>query len=128
MFEDLIALFAQRPTIKFTLERDLLRVLPHTSDEYEAVIRQARTGEYTVWLDSWHEEFQEYPPARDCFLFGLSDRCRIKVFKKASFRFRWVLEYRNGAEWIEDSSTMLLFYPFWRKTTFQYLTNNSLND
>src|SRR5436305_13989946 len=85
MFEDLIALFAQRPTIKFTLERDLLRVLPHTSDEYEAVIRQARTGEYTIWLDSWHEDLRSIRRLVIAFSSAYPIAVGSKYLKKRAF-------------------------------------------
>src|SRR5689334_6002181 len=99
MFEDLIQRFSQHPGIKFTLEKDSLRVLPNSPNGYEAVIKQHSAEWHTVWFDAWHEQFHDYPSARDCFLFGLSDRCRLKVFRKGRTPFRWILEHRNDAEW-----------------------------
>jgi hypothetical protein len=36
------------------------------------------------------------------------------------------VEYRSNDHWIEDSTTGLLAWPFWKKRTIRYLRNELL--
>lgn len=61
--------------------------------------------------------------ALDCFAFGLSDQSRLKVLRRGKFEFRWTLEFIKAGAWQEDSTTGLLFFPFWEKEQIVYRQN-----
>jgi hypothetical protein len=46
------------------------------------------------------------------------------VTKRGSFACNWVVESKNENEWVKDSETGLIFIPFWRKKSVQYLRNS----
>lgn len=90
---------------------------------------------FTVWLDeseqgctvgynSWHEEFSDKNEALNCFAFGLSEKCRLKVFIKGKTEYKWVMEAFEDGDWVSYSTTCLIFYPYWRKTQICYLQNH----
>ena len=78
---------------------------------------------YTVGYSGWHDEFTELEEALNCFAFGLSNKCRLKVFKRGSYEYKWVVQALNENEWYDDSETGLLFFPFWRKKEVSILQN-----
>ena len=78
----------------------------------------------TVGFNGWHEEFADKAEALDCFAFGLSDKCRLKVFAKGASEYKWVLQAFENGQWVSDSTTALVFFPFWRKTRISYLQNH----
>ncbi len=76
-----------------------------------------------VSFDGWHEHFFTPEEALKCFEFGFSTKCRLKVTSRCRFAYKWTLEALNGQEWIEDSTTGLIFFPFWCKKRIVYLQN-----
>ena len=79
---------------------------------------------YTVGYEGWHEDFSNADEALDCFAFGLSDQCRLEITQRGGFAYKWTLQYRDGDNWVDDSTTGLFLFPFWRKKTVVYLRNN----
>ena len=83
---------------------------------------------YTVAFDGWHEEFSDEPTALDCFFFGLSERCRLKVFQRGSVVYKWVVQHWTARGWVTDSETGLILFPFWRRRKELYLPNPVIKD
>ena len=81
--------------------------------------------EYTVCFDGWHEHFEknDYVNAINCFAFGLSDKCRIKVLSRGGVDYKWVVQSYENGKWINDSVTGLLWYKFWHKIEIRFLQN-----
>ena len=96
-------------------------------------------GGFTVWLtdsedhctvgyNEWHEEFTDKEQALNCFAFGLSDHCRLKVYSRGRFEYKWTMEAFENNNWVSYSSTALLLSPFWRKKRITYLQNNVITN
>ena len=79
-----------------------------------------------VGYDGWHEHFETPEKALACFAFGFSDKCRLKVTYRGKFAHKWTLESLENGQWIEDSTTGLLFFPFWRVERIEYRQNGLL--
>ena len=86
-------------------------------------------SEYTVGFEGWHEHFpkQEAQAALDCFAFGLTNSCRLRVVLRGKKEYKWVMESLENGEWVSHSTTALVFFPFWRKKTIRYLSNDVLS-
>ena len=82
----------------------------------------------TVYFDGWHDHFDAPDEAVSCVGFGLSDRCRLNVTMRGDFPQKWTVEYVEGGQWVEDSTTSLIFFPFWRPKTVVCLQNNVLRE
>ena len=83
-------------------------------------------SEYVVSFSGWHEHFTDAKEALNCFAFGLSEDCRLKVQKRGNLEYRWTVESRSNGTWVEDSTTGLLFFPFWRRHQVEHLQNRLL--
>ncbi|HJR57488.1 MAG TPA: hypothetical protein VJ798_13010 [Rhizomicrobium sp.] len=82
-------------------------------------------GRHAVSYLGWHEEFEDQDEALDCFAFGLSKKCRLQVWKKGHFPYKWVVEVKDSeGNWKEDSRTGLLLFPYWKGTTITSLQND----
>ncbi len=81
-----------------------------------------------VGYDAWHELFADPEHALECFAFGLSSTCRLRVHSRGSFEYKWTVEVKHGEAWVEDSTTGLIFYPFWRREQIRYRCNTVIND
>ena len=110
--------------IKYNKDSNSIIILPATSKGF-SVCYNFKNGTHYVSFLGWHEEFYSEKEAFNCFVLGLSNECRLKVQSKGDFQYGWTLEAKNEkGNWEEDSTTGLLFFPFWRKTTTVILQND----
>ena len=113
------------PELSFKLEANTIAVKPADADGF-AVWLSERDGGYTVGFDGWHEEFENEEAALNCFAFGLSGKCRLKVDYRGSFPYRWTVEAAVEEGWATDSTTGLLIFPFWRRRRTVHRQNRVL--
>ena len=114
----------KHPELAFELESNSISVLP---DNGFTVWLTENGNSYTVGYDGWHEEFNSKEEALNCFSFGLSSECRLKIHKFGNSPYKWVVQYREAGEWLNDSTTGLIFVPFWRPRNIVYLQNAVIN-
>jgi hypothetical protein len=126
MFDDIVEKLKKYPKARYGVGKNQLGVLPNMPNGFIATIRLVTANNFEVWLDGWHDHFETYKEARECLAFALSNRCRLKRYRKGSFSFRWTLEYFVNGQWKEESTTGLLLFPIWRPTTTDYLQNEAL--
>jgi hypothetical protein len=74
-----------------------------------------KDGGYVVHMGGWHEHFDTAEEALNCFSFGLSSSCRLRVEFHGSRPTRWRMEAERDGDWIPDSETGALLVPFWRQ-------------
>lgn len=92
-------------------------------------VRYDYSSRHVVSYLGWHEEFDNQDEALNCFAFGLSNVCRLKVLKKGSFSYKWTVEAQDEhGNWYEDSTTGLFIFPFWMKTTTLILQNHLISE
>jgi len=110
------------PSLSTWVEGDTITVEPLDEDGFSVWLRE-QDGWFIVGFDGWHEHFDSEEDALNCFAFGLSGDCRVKVVYRGSFAHRWTVEFKTDGGWREDSTTGLLVYPFWRRPRAVYRTN-----
>ncbi len=115
------------PHIKYETSASSITVLPG-SDKGFKVGFEGGPGHYLVFFNGWHEEFTDADEALNCFVFGLSDECRLKEHRRGGFAYRWTVESKLKDEWVADSETGLLLFPFWKRAEVVYLQNNLISD
>ncbi len=113
------------PQLSVMDDGDTITVKAQTTQGFDVSFFCDSDG-YTVGFAGWHEQFSraERERALECFAFGLSDRARLRVHSRGGMDYRWMLESLENGEWRKDSTTCLLFFPFWRKITVRHLRNN----
>lgn len=84
---------------------------------------QSTGGSFQVNFGGWHEHFSDQEEALNCFAFGLSTNCRLKVVKRGKMECAWTVQSFDGGEWIDDSTTGLLVFPFWYSKTVEHRQN-----
>jgi len=114
------------PQLNCQIEGNKISVEPSSTTGFTVWLIDNDPG-YTVGFDGWHEEFENQDEALNCFAFGLSDKCRLKVAKRGNKPYSWTVESKIGKEWNEDSKTGLIFVPFWKTKTIEYLSNPIIN-
>lgn len=103
---------------------DGLSVLCSKEGSFEVSIHRLDEDCYLVGFDGWHEQFDRIEPALNCFSFGFSDQCRLKVRIRGRMECAWTVQSKEADIWEDDSTTGLLLVPFWKrsKTVFRQNT------
>lgn len=109
------------PHVKFSREANGLTIRSPNDNGFD--ISLFVTDCYEVNFEGWHEEFKEPEEALDCIAFGLSAECRLRVFRRGEMDYKWTLESKSDSGWQEESTTGLIFYPFWRQASQRFLQN-----
>lgn len=110
------------PAFSTEVTVDTITVTPSNENGFLVQFRVVNDS-FIVSFDGWHEEFDTEVEALNCFGFGLSEVCRLKILYRGSFAYRWTVESKNQGEWVVDSTTGLLLFPFWRRYRVVYRSN-----
>ena len=110
------------PGLAFERSRNALTVKAPVPNGFDVWV--ADQGEIVVGYGGWHEHFGDrVEEARRCFALGLSDQVRLKVSLRGSFEYQWTMEFLDGGDWVEDSTTGTFPLPFWRPRRIEYRQN-----
>jgi hypothetical protein len=111
------------PDVRSETDGATISVLPGSEAGFMVALTD-HGGRYTVAYNGWHEEFTEAEEALDCFAFGLSEACRLQEWRRGGAAYKWTVQYRQDDEWIDDSTTGLIFSAFWKPAQIVYLQNH----
>jgi hypothetical protein len=114
------------PNAQFESDGNSISVLPISSDGF-TVSLSVNQDSFTVFFNGWHEDFKDKEEALDCFAFGLSSDCRLKEYRRGNAAYKWTVESKENGEWVGDSTTGLLLFPFWLKRKIRYLQNTLIS-
>ena len=99
-----------------------LEVLCTNPDSFPVSIQE--TGDaFQVKFGGWHETFSSQHEAFNCFAFGLSTACRLKVILRGRTECAWTVQSLEDGDWEDDSTVGLLVIPFWRRPSFAFRQN-----
>jgi hypothetical protein len=117
------------PDLEVTEDARSITVKPIDNDGFEVWFSDDE-NEYTVGFEGWHQHFDktEVEDALNCFAFGLSNECRLKVSARGGKNYKWVMEALENGEWVSYSTTALFNFSFWRKPEVKYYSNNILRE
>lgn len=115
--------FQKYPGVRIEEGDGWIRYFPESADGF-VVEFALDDGEFVVSFEGWHERFSDVDEALNCFAFGLSDECRLKVISRGGKSCKWIVEYSEDGRWIADSETGLLIYRFWRSPRVDYRQND----
>jgi len=100
------------PQITYTSTEDYLEIPAQSPTGFRVWI-QERLGGCTVGFEGWHEEFTDEEEALNCFAFGLSPDCRLKVFRCGGIDYKWQVLHKVDDRWAVDSETGIFVFMFW---------------
>ncbi len=126
VIEEIVAKLQTDPHVEFKRQSNSITIHPPNEDGFSITLLIDDC--YEVNFEGWHEEFTDPQEALDCIAFGLSPKCRLKVSSRGDYDHRWTLEFAADDGWTEESTTGLLFYPFWRKPSERYLQNQLFSE
>ena len=100
------------PHVTYTTTESFLEIPAQSPTGFRVWI-QERPGGCTVGFEGWHEEFTDEEEALNCFAFGLSEDCRLRVFRCRGTDYKWQVLHRVDGRWVTDSETGMFVFTFW---------------
>ncbi len=113
------------PELKYNVSGSTITIAAPSPDGFSVSLIEG-TSEWIVHFDGWHEHFDSKDAALNCFAFGLSDECRLEITLRGKFSYRWTVQSKTDNGWESDSTTGLIFFPFWRRKRVEFRRNNVL--
>ena len=68
-------------------------------ESFDVLIQTAGEA-FLVGFDGWHEHFDAEEDALNCFAFGLSKACRLKVAKRGNMECSWTVQAWHDDIWV----------------------------
>jgi hypothetical protein len=122
--DEIVSRLKKYPEAEYDLNPESITVNPKNESGFPVTLTVNGNGGFTVAFDFWHEEFNNENDALNCFAFGLSKDCRLKLTKKGNRPIKWTVESNENGIWKEDSTTGLIDLSFWKKSEFEFLQND----
>ncbi len=113
---------ARFPELQVSETTNSIEVSPAVKNGFPVALFKEANG-YVVHFSGWHERFEAPRDALDCFSYGVVGECRLRVTYRGSVAHRWTLEERRNGQWVEESTTGLFLFPFWRRPHTVILQN-----
>lgn len=128
LIDDIKTRLSKYPHARYESDASSITVFPHSPDGFAVTLVVNDGNVYTISFQGWHEDFEGEEEALNVFAFGLSYECRLKEYRRGNFAYKWTVEYLDDeGQWQEESTTGLLLFPFWKRSTVRYLQNNLLH-
>ncbi len=116
------------PEVEYELNGGSITVIGKNKNGFPVTLTTNRNGNFTVAFDFWHEKFDNENDALNCFAFGLSKDCRLKLTKKGNRPIKWTVESNENGIWKEGSTTGLINLSFWKKSKFEFFQNDLIKN
>jgi hypothetical protein len=125
--ETIRAKLQKYPHLRYEHTPGSIIVEPESPDGF-FVSFQEDDGSFTVGYDGWHEHFDSEAEALNCFAFGLSDECRLRVKSRGGSDYCWTVQHLVDGDWHDGSEVGLIFFAFWRPCRERFLQNRAIRD
>ena len=127
------AILKQYPELSYSIEDGSITVTPPTSDGFSVSLSLDEPGgDFCVLVDGfdgWCFDIEDECEALNCFVWCLTDRCRLKVEKRGDRVRAMEADFRDGEEWYGPFLRIhVLFVPFWRNKSEEYRQNSVIED
>src|SRR5688572_10118904 len=99
LIDDIKARLSKYPNARYESSGSSISVFPSSENGFTVELTVNHVS-YTVSFEGWHEDFDDEEEALNCFVFGLSDECRLKECRRGGFAYKWTVESRqDGNGW-----------------------------
>jgi hypothetical protein len=110
------------PQLRYEQTPASITITPESPDGFPVSLH-LEGRDFVVGFGGWHEHFKDEGEALDCFAFGLSDQCRLRVTSRGGADYRWTVQHLVDGNWRDYSETGLLFFPFWWRRSERFHRN-----
>lgn len=102
--------------VTYHCDDDGIAVPAAAPDGFDVALRAIDDRHFVVqYGEGWVHAFDRAEDAQDCFEFGLSDRCRLRVTLRGDRPVAWQIEKREFGLWVPGRRRRSWRVSFWRR-------------
>ena len=90
---------------------------------FDVSLHALDSRKFIVRYEGWYETFSRAEDAYDCFEYGLSDSCRLRITLRGARPVAWQIEKREYGLWTPGRIVRRRFAPFWRRARVERRQN-----
>jgi hypothetical protein len=109
--------------VAHTVAGDEIVVPRQSADGFEVRLRLVSERSYVVMFEQWRQDFDRAEDAYDCFEYGLSDSCRLKLVYRGDRPESWQVEKREFGMWAPGHVVTRRSFAFWKPRRVEYRQN-----
>jgi hypothetical protein len=110
--------------VDYTATPSTITVRPSGADGFAVTLAMEHARAFVVTYERWRHTFDRAEDAYDCFEFGLSDSCRLRVTYRGEDAVAWHVEKREYGMWAPASHSATRWsWRFWKPRRFEYRQN-----
>lgn len=111
--------------VAYECDGDSITVPAPDAEGFTVALRAVSDRRFVVrYGEGWVHEFDRAEDALDCFEFGLSELCRLRVTLRGDAPVAWQLEKREFGLWMPGRRLRTWRVPFWRRARVVYRQNH----
>ena len=109
--------------VPHTVAGDEIVVPRQSADGFDVRLRLVSERSYVVMFDQWRQDFDRAEDAYDCFEYGLSDSCRLKLVYRGDRPESWQVEKREFGVWAPGHAVTRRSLAFWKPRRVEHRQN-----
>ena len=127
--EEIKSFLSNYPDLNIEKTTNSIVVLQKDFHGFKVQFKQWKNG-YILSYGNWHEYLPKSEigakVAVGLFKFGLSDSCKLTIYRKGNVDYKCSLSYKdpNVAQWIIIANQKISIYPFWEAEKVSVLRND----
>jgi hypothetical protein len=110
--------------VPHTSASDEIAVPAAAADGFEVRLSMRSDRSFVVMFDQWRHDFDRAEDAYDCFEYGLSDSCRLKVVYRGDAPEHWQVEKREFGLWVPGHVVTRRSWALWKPRRVEYRQNH----
>jgi hypothetical protein len=109
--------------VAFDAAEDRIAVPAADAGGFDVTLRVVEPRKFLVSYEGWFQTFGRAEDAYDCFEYGLSDSCRLRITFRGRTAVAWQIEKRDYGVWMPGRAVRRRLAPFWRKARIERRQN-----
>jgi hypothetical protein len=109
--------------VAFDADADGITVRASDATGFDVSLRVLGPRKFVVSYEGWFQTFGRAEDAYDCFEYGLSDSCRLRITFRGATAVAWQIEKREYGVWMPGRRVRRRFVPFWKRARIERRQN-----
>ena len=125
VIERAVRILTRHGGVVFTAGPQDIRVPALDDTGFDVSLHVAGPSRFLVRYYGWFQTFDRAEDAYDCFEYGLSDSCRLRVTYRGDGQVAWRIEKREYGLWAPGREVKKRLVAFWRPARVAHLQNRA---
>ena len=110
--------------VAFDADSSRIVVSAEEPSGFDVTLRVIGPRTFVVSYEGWFQTFDRAEDAYDCFEYGLSDSCALRITFRGPTAVAWQIEKREYGVWMLGRRVRHRLVPFWKRRRLERRQNH----